>query len=338
MLTMTINHQVRLASRPVGLPTRADWSFTEEPVTEPGDGTVLVKILYVSLDPAMRGWLNESRSYIAPVAIGDVMRALALGRVIASNHPGFAAGDYVSGAFGVQEYALSDGKHVLKVDPDLAPLPVHLSALGMTGRTAYFGLLEVGELKPGETVVVSAAAGAVGSVVGQIAKIKGCRVVGIAGGPEKCRYIVDELGFDTAIDYKTQDVRAALKEHCPSGIDVYFDNVGGHILEAALARLARGARIVICGAISQYNVTGPPKGPSNYMALLVHRASMKGFLAGDYAARDDEATQALAAWRANGSLRSREHIVEGLETFPDTLIKLFTGDHLGKLIIKVADE
>ena len=337
-MAMTINRQVRLASRPVGLPTRANWSFTEEPVAEPGDGTFLVKILYISLDPAMRGWLNESRSYIAPVAIGEVMRALAVGRVIASNHPAFAAGHDVSGPFGVQEYALSDGKHVLKVDSDLAPLPVHLSALGMTGRTAYFGLLEVGQVKPGETVVVSAAAGAVGSVVGQIAKIKGCRAVGIAGGAEKCRYLVDELGFDAVIDYKTQDVRAALKEYCPNGIDVYFDNVGGHILEAALARLARGARIVICGAISQYNVTGPPKGPSNYMALLVHRASMKGFLAGDYAARDDEATQALAGWRTSGTLRSREHIVEGLETFPDTLIKLFTGDHLGKLIIKVADE
>jgi len=337
-MAMTINRQVRLASRPVGLPTRANWSFTEEPVAEPGDGTFLVKILYISLDPAMRGWLNESRSYIAPVAIGEVMRALAVGRVIASNHPAFAAGHDVSGPFGVQEYALSDGKHVLKVDSDLAPLPVHLSALGMTGRTAYFGLLEVGQLKPGETVVVSAAAGAVGSVVGQIAKIKGCRAVGIAGGAEKCRYLMDELGFDAVIDYKTQDVRAALKEYCPNGIDVYFDNVGGHILEAALARLARGARIVICGAISQYNVTGPPKGPSNYMALLVHRASMKGFLAGDYAARDDEATQALAGWRTSGTLRSREHIVEGLETFPDTLIKLFTGDHLGKLIIKVADE
>ena len=335
---MTINHQVRLAARPVGLCTRNDWSFTEEPVGEPAAGDFLVKVLYVSLDPAMRGWLNESRSYIPPVAIGEVMRALAIGRVTASQHPGFAAGDYVSGSFGVQEYAVSDGKHVTKVDPDFAPLPVHLSVLGMTGKTAYFGLLEVGGVKAGETVVVSAAAGAVGSVVGQIARIKGCRAVGIAGGAEKCRYLVDELGFDAAIDYKTEDVRAALKERCPKGIDVYFDNVGGAILEAALARLARGARIVICGAISQYNVTGPPKGPSNYMALLVNRASMRGFLVGDYAARDDEATQALSAWLAAGALKSREDIVEGLETFPETLNKLYNGDHRGKLLLKVADE
>ena len=337
-MAMTINRQIRLASRPVGLPTRANWSFTEEPIGEPAGDHFLVKILYVSLDPAMRGWMNASRSYMPPVGIGEVMRALALGRVIASKHPGFAVGDYVSGPFGVQEYAGSDGRNVVKVDPGLASLPGHLCVLGMTGRTAYFGLLDVGQLTPGETVVVSAAAGAVGSVVGQIARIKGCRAVGIAGGAEKCRYLVDELGFDAAIDYKSEDVRAALKEHCPNGIDVYFDNVGGEILEAALARLARGARIVICGAISQYNVTGPQKGPSNYMSLLVNRASMKGFLVGDYAARNDEATQALAGWLADGKLKSREHIVEGLESFPETLIKLFNGEHLGKLLIKVADE
>jgi len=337
-MSMTMNRQVRLAARPVGLCTRNDWSFTQEPVGEPAAGNFLVKIVYISLDPAMRGWLNEGRSYIAPVAIGEVMRALAIGRVTASQHPGFAIGEVVSGPFGVQEYAASDGKHVVKVDPDLAPLPVHLSVLGMTGKTAYFGLLEVGRLQPGETVVVSAAAGAVGSVVGQIARIKGCRAVGIAGGAEKCRYLIDELGFDAAIDYKTEDVRAALKEHCPNGIDVYFDNVGGAILEAALARLARGARIVICGAISQYNVTGPQKGPSNYMALLVNRASMRGFLVGDYAARSDEATQALAGWLADGALKSREHIVEGLEGFPETMNKLFNGEHLGKLLIKVGDE
>jgi NADPH-dependent curcumin reductase len=335
---MTINHQFRLAARPVGLPQRTDWSFTEEPVGEPAVDTFVVKILYVSLDPAMRGWMNAGRSYMPPVAIGEVMRALAVGRVTASKHPGFAVGDHVSGPFGVQEYAVSDGRGVTMVDRGLAPLPVHLSVLGMTGKTAYFGLLEVGHPKPGETVVVSAAAGAVGSVVGQIARIIGCRAVGIAGGAEKCRYLVDELGFDAAIDYKSQDVRTALKEHCPNGIDVYFDNVGGEILEAALSRLARGARIVICGAISQYCVTGPQRGPSNYMALLVHRASMRGFLVGDYAARNDEATRALAAWVADGKLKSREHIVDGLETFPDTLNGFFTGDNLGKLMIKVAGD
>jgi NADPH-dependent curcumin reductase len=335
---MTINHQFRLAARPVGVPTRTDWSSTEEPIAEPAGDSFLVKILYISLDPAMRGWMNEGRSYMPPVGIGEVMRALAVGRVTASKHPGFAVGDYVSGPFGVQEYAVSDGKGVMKLDLGLAPLPAQLGVLGMTGRTAYFGLLEVGQLKPGETVVVSAAAGAVGSVVGQIARINGCRAVGIAGGAEKCRYLVDELGFDAAIDYKSQDVRTALKEHCPNGIDVYFDNVGGDILEAALARLARGARIVICGAISQYCATGPQRGPSNYMALLVHRASMRGFLVGDYAVRNDEATRALAAWRADGRLRSREDIVEGLDTFPDTLIKLFKGENIGKLMLKVADE
>jgi NADPH-dependent curcumin reductase CurA len=335
---MTINHQFRLAARPVGLPQRTDWSSTEEQVGEPAADTFVVKILYISLDPAMRGWMNASRSYIPPVAIGAVMRALAIGRVTASRHPGFDVGDDVSGPFGVQEYALSDGKGVTKVDRGLAPLPMHLSVLGMTGKTAYFGLLEVGQPKPGETVVVSAAAGAVGSVVGQIARIMGCRAVGIAGGAEKCRYLVDELGFDAAIDYKAGDVRAALKEHCPDGIDVYFDNVGGEILEAALSRLARGARIVICGAISQYCATGPQRGPSNYMALLVHRASMRGFLVGDYHARNDEATRALATWVAEGKLKSREHIVDGLETFPDTLNALFTGENLGKLLIKIAGD
>ena len=335
---MTINHQFRLAARPVGLPQRTDWSYTEEPVGEPAGDQVLVKILYISLDPAMRGWMNAGRSYMPPVGIGEVMRALAVGRVTASKHPGFAVGDDVSGPFGVQEYGVCDGKYLTKVDLGIAPIPVHLSVLGMTGRTAYFGLLEVGQPKSGETVVVSAAAGAVGSLVGQIARIKGCRAVGIAGGAEKCRYLVDELGFDAAVDYKSQDVRATLKEHCPNGIDVFFDNVGGDILEAALSRLARGARIVLCGAISQYNATGRPHGPSNYMALLVNRATMRGFLVGDYAARNDQATRALAAWLADGKLRSREDIVEGLETFPDTLNEFFTGENIGKLMIKVAGE
>ena len=240
----TINHQIRLAARPVGLPTDSVWQRTEEPLPEPAEGQFLVKVLYLSLDPAMRGWMNDGKSYVPPVGIGEVMRAGAVGRVIASRHPKFAVGEHVVSTFGVQEYALSDGRAVTKVDPNLAPLPVWLGTLGMPGMTAYFGLLEVGEAKAGETVVISGAAGAVGGVVGQIAKIKGCRVVGIAGGADKCKYVVEELGFDACIDYKAEDVKKGLKQHCPKGIDVYFDNVGGDILDAALTQITRGARIV----------------------------------------------------------------------------------------------
>jgi len=256
--------------------------------------------------------------------------------VSASEHPEFAVGDHVYGAFGVQEHALSDGQGVVKVDPGLAPLPTYLGALGMPGLTAYFGLLDVGKLDEGDTVVVSGAAGAVGSVAGQIARIKGARVVGIAGGAEKCRWIVDELGFDVAIDYKGEDVRRALREHAPEGVDVYFDNVGGEILDAVLTRLARGARIVICGAVSQYNATGPVRGPSNYLALLVYRASMTGMVVFDYAARFGEATAALAGWLGEGRLISREHIVEGgVSAFPDALLKLFSGENTGKLVLSL---
>ena len=332
----TLNHQVRLAARPVGLPKRTDFSFTEEPAGEPGDGEFLVKVLHVSLDPAMRGWMNDARSYVPPVAIGEVMRAGAVGRVVASRHPAFAVGDHVSGLFGVQEYAVSNGQGVIPVDPAVAPLPAYLGTLGMPGFTAYFGLLEVGRLQPGDTVVVSAAAGAVGTVVGQIARIMGCRAVGIAGGPQKCAYIVDELGFDAAIDYKSEDVQQALRTHCPDRINVYFDNVGGEILDAALTRLARGARVVICGAVSQYNNTGPNRGPSNYMALLVDRASMTGFLVFDFIDRYAQAAQEMAGWYRAGTLKSREDVVHGLDTFPDTLNRLFRGDNLGKLVLEVA--
>jgi len=279
------NRQVRLAARPVGLPKRSDWQFTDEAVPEPGDGQFVVAVSHLSLDPAMRGWMNEGKSYIRPVEIGEVMRAGGAGKVTASKHPKFAVGDTVTGGFGVQQYAVSDGKGVIKVDTRLVPLPVYLGTLGMPGMTAYFGLLDVGKPNAGETVVVSGAAGAVGTVVGQIARIKGCRVVGIAGGAEKCRYLVDELEFDAAIDYKGGDVKKGLKEHCPKGIDVYFDNVGGDILDACLARLAMRARIVICGAISQYNATEGVKGPANYMSLLVNRASMTGMVVFDYADR-----------------------------------------------------
>lgn len=329
------NHKFLLAARPVGMPKRSDWTYAEEPVAQPKEGEFLVHVLYISLDPAMRGWMNEGRSYVPPVGIGELMRALGVGVVSASRNPRFAVGDHVSGPFGMQEYALSDGQRIMKIDPKAAPLPKYLSVLGTPGMTAYFGLLETGQPKPGETVVVSAAAGAVGSLVGQIAKIQNCRAVGIAGGAEKCSYVVHDLGFDAAIDYKSEDVRASLHKHCPDGINVYFDNVGGTILEAALSNLARGARIVICGAVSQYNNTGPMTGPRNYMSLLVERASMKGMLVFDYADRYAQAGAQMAAWMAAGKLKSREHIVEGLQSFPETLLKLFTGENVGKLMLKV---
>ncbi|WP_174720328.1 NADP-dependent oxidoreductase [Streptomyces spongiicola] len=332
-----INRQVRLAARPVGQPRPGDWEHTEEPVGEPGEGEFLVRVEYLSIDPAMRGWMNDARSYIKPVAIGEVMRAGAVGEVIASRHPRFAVGDHVSGAFGVQEYCLSDGRGVTPADPDLAPLPVHLGTLGMSGMTAYFGLLDIGRPEAGQTVVVSGAAGAVGSVVGQIAGIMGCRVVGIAGGERKCRALVDELGFDAAIDYRSEDVRKAVREHAPDGVDVYFDNVGGDILDAVLTRLARGARVVVCGAISQYNSTEPVKGPSNYLSLLVNRATMTGMVVFDYADRYAEAVAQLAEWRAEGRLISVEDVVEGgVGAFPDTLLRLFRGENHGKLVLTVA--
>ena len=332
------NRQFRLAARPVGMPKASDWNFAEEPVREIAAGEVLIRVLYISLDPAMRGWMNDSKSYIAPVGIGEVMRAGAVGRIVMSLNPKFAVGDCVLGMLGVQEYALSDGRGLTRLDAGLAPLPVYLSTLGMPGMTAYFGLLDIGRPKPGETVVVSGAAGAVGAVVGQIAKIKDCRVVGIAGGVAKCSYLVNELGFDAAIDYKAEDVRMALGKSCPKGIDVYFDNVGGDILDAALSRLAMHARIVICGAVSQYNNTTPTKGPSNYLSLLVNRASMTGMVVFDYASRYSDAGREMAGWMAEGRLKSREDIVTGLENFPGALLMLFNGENMGKLVLQVATD
>jgi len=330
-----VNHQFRLAARPVGLPVPSDWSYTEEPVKEPGEGEVLVKVQYISLDPAMRGWMNEGRSYIPPVGIGEVMRSFSAGEVIASNDPDIAVGDHVGGLLGVQEYAVANGKGVFKVDTSLAPLPVYLGTLGMPGVTAYFGLLDIGRPEPGNTVVVSGAAGAVGGLVGQIAKLKGCRVVGIAGGLQKCEHLLEDLGFDATIDYKSEDVNAALGRTCPDGIDIYFDNVGGEILDAALAHLAGKARVVICGAISQYNNTTAMRGPSNYLSLLVNNASMTGFTMGDYIARYGEAVKEMAGWVAEGKLISREDIAEGLENFPATLLRLFNGENTGKLVLKI---
>jgi NADPH-dependent curcumin reductase CurA len=329
------NRQYRLAARPVGLPKDSDWNFVTEPARAPEDGEVLVGVEYLSLDPAMRGWMNEGKSYIAPVKIGDVMRALGVGKVLESKADGFAAGDYVSAATGIQSFATLKAKELTKIDPKLAPLPVYLNILGMTGMTAYFGLLDVGEPTEGETVVVSGAAGAVGATVGQIAKIKGCRVVGIAGGAEKCRFLVEELGFDAAVDYKAGDIRKPLKEACPNGIDVYFDNVGGEILDTCLALINLRARIVICGAISQYNNTTAIKGPANYLSLLVNRARMQGMVVFDYADRFGAAAREMAGWMAAGKLKGREDIVDGLETFPQTLLKLFSGENFGKLVLKV---
>lgn len=329
------NHKFLLASRPVEMPKHNNWTFAEEPVQEPKEGELVVQLLYISLDPAMRIWIKDVPSYMPPVAIGEVMRALGVGVVTASRNPRFTVGDHVSGLFGVQEYARTDGRGVTKVDAKVFPLPKYLSVLGMPGMTAYFGLLDTGQPKAGETVVVSAAAGAVGSLVGQIAKIKGCRVVGIAGGTEKCRHITQELGFDAAIDYKSEDVRLSLRKHCPEGIDVYFDNVGGAILDTVLAQIKLRARIVICGAISQYNNSGPIAGPSNYLSLLMNRATMKGTLVLDYADRYAQAGAEMASWMAAGRLKSREDIVEGLATFPETLLKLFKGENMGKLMLKV---
>jgi len=332
---MAKNRQYKLAARPVGVPQASDWEFCESDVPNPGEGEVLLKVLYISLDPAMRGWMNDRKSYIRPVAIGEVMRAGTISEVVASNNDRFAVGDHVYSAAGVQSYALSDGSDLIKVDANLAPLPRFLGALGMPGMTAYFGLLNTGQPKAGETVVVSGAAGAVGMVVGQIAKIKGCHVVGIAGGSDKCRFLTEELGFDEVIDYKAEDINEGLERCCPKGVDVYFDNVGGEILDAVLARINLRARIVICGAISQYNATDEIKGPSNYLSLLVNRARMEGIVVFDNAAHYGEAMVEIAGWMNEGQLKAKEHIVEGIETFPDTLLMLFSGENFGKLVIKV---
>jgi NADPH-dependent curcumin reductase CurA len=339
----TQNHQVRLARRPTGNPVAQDWSFTTEAVAQPAAGGVLVKTLALSLDPAMRGWMNEGKSYIAPVEIGEVMRAGGIGQVLASQDPKFAVDDLVGGALGVQEYALVEAAQqqrvgLYKIDTRLGTPAQWLNVLGMPGMTAYFGLMDVGQPKTGEAVVVSGAAGAVGQTVGQLAKIKGCRVVGIAGGAAKCEWVVKELGFDACIDYKAGNVKAGLKQHCPKGVDVYFDNVGGEILDDVLARIGRGARIIICGAISQYNNTTPVQGPKNYLSLLVNRARMEGIVVFDYAARFPAAVAELSGYLKDGRMTSREDVMQGgVAAFPQALAKLFTGENFGKLVLHVAD-
>jgi NADPH-dependent curcumin reductase CurA len=341
-LSTLVNHQVRLAARPVGLPKAGDWQHTSEPVAEPGEGGITIKTLLLSLDPAMRGWMNEGKSYIPPVAIGEVMRAGGIGVVVASKNPAFAVGDHVSAGTGVQEYATFAAEQlkragVFKIDTRLGTPSQWLNVLGMPGMTGYFGLMDVGQPKAGETVVVSGAAGAVGQTVGQVAKVKGCRVVGIAGGAAKCEWVVKELGFDACIDYKAGPVKDGLKQHCPNGIDVYFDNVGGEILDTVLTRINRKARIIICGAISQYNNQGAMQGPKNYLSLLVNRARMEGIVVFDYADRYPVAVAEMAGYLKDGRMKSREDIVEGgIAAFPATLLKLFNGENFGKLVLKVA--
>lgn len=334
-----MNKQLLFVKRPEGEADASTWSLETNPIPEIKEGEVLIQQHFVSLDPAMRGWMNEGKSYIEPMEIGSVMRAGSVGQVIkAKNHPEFEVGDFVVGYAGVQQYIATDGKGYYKVDPKLAPLPTYIGTLGMPGMTAYFGITEVAKIKEGDVVLVSGAAGAVGSIVGQVAKIKGCRVVGIAGGPEKCKYVVDELGFDACIDYKNEDVKERLKQECPKGLDIYFDNVGGEILDIALGRLRMNARIVICGAISQYNNRNNVKGPSNYLSLLVNRASMTGMIVFDYVDRYKEGAQILGGWMAQGKLKSREDIYEGIENFPETFKRLFSGDKMGKLVLKVIEE
>ena len=336
-----INHQIRLAARPIGNPKRSDWNFTEETLGDPAPGGVLVKVLQLSLDPAMRGWMNEGKSYIPPVEIGAVMRAGGIGVVVASKNAAFAVGDRVSAGLGVQEYCLIPAAEikrsgVFKIDLRLGTATQWLNVLGMPGMTGYFGLMDVGQPQPGDTVVVSGAAGAVGQTVGQLAKIKGCRVVGIAGGPAKCEWVVKELGFDACVDYKAGNVRDDLKAHCPKGVDIYFDNVGGDILDIVLGRINRKARIIICGAISQYNNTTPVQGPKNYLSLLVNRARMEGIVVFDYTDRFPQAVAELAGYLKDGRMKSKEDVVVGLDTFPETLLKLFNGENFGKLVLQVA--
>jgi NADPH-dependent curcumin reductase len=330
------NRMVKLARRPKGMIVREDFKLEEGPVPEPGENQFRVKVEYISLDPAMRGWVNEGKSYVPPVAIGETMRAYSAGIVEKSNHPDFNAGDAVQSMFGVQRYAVSDGQRVVKVDTSQAPLQRWIGGLGMPGWTAYFGLLDVGQPKASETVVVSAASGAVGSIVGQIAKIKGCRAIGIAGGPDKCRYVTQELGFDACVDYKGGNLAADLKAAAPKGIDVYFENVGGEILDTVLMQMNLFGRIPVCGLISAYNATSAPEGPKNLRAVLTQRLRMQGLIVFDWANRIPEAIAQLGAWHKEGKLKIREDVREGgLDAFPDVLNLLYTGGNQGKLVLKV---
>lgn len=335
---MTANtcKQIILAKRPVGMPTEEDLKMVEAPIPQPGEGEVLVRSLYVSVDPYMRGRMNDRKSYVAPYAVGEVITGGGVGEVVESKTAELQAGDIVLGHYGWRTHAVVAGNQLKKIDPTVAPVSTALGILGMTGLTAYFGLLDIGQPKEGETVVVSGAAGAVGTVVGQIAKIKGCRVVGIAGSKEKVRYLVEELGFDAAINYKEADRKAQLKAACPNGVDVYFDNVGGEISDEVLALLNRQARVVVCGQIALYNLEKPDVGPRMQSQLLITSSMMKGFTLGDYAGRLDEGVAQLAQWFKEGRLTYSENIVEGFENIVPAFLGLFSGENVGKQLVRLA--
>ncbi len=337
-MNAAINRQVTLAARPVGMPKESDFALAEEPVPEPGPGQALVRVLYLSLDPYMRGRMSAAKSYASPVAIGGVMTGGAVGEVVRSQAKDLEPGDLVEGMFGWQEYALCRRGEARVLPASHHPPSYALGILGMPGATAYFGLLEVGRPRPGDTVVVSAASGAVGAAVGQIAKIGGCRVVGTVGSDEKAAYVTDELDFDAAINYRTaNDIGTALDEACPAGIDVYFDNVGGPTTDAVMERLAFKARVAVCGCIHHYNLTEPYAGPSHLRHILVNRACVQGFLVFDWLDRYPEAFARLAAWLDEGRMTYREHVIEGLENAPEGLGMLFEGRNFGKLVVKVAE-
>jgi NADPH-dependent curcumin reductase CurA len=336
-MTRTTNRQVLLAAHPVGMIKDTDFEIVEAPVPEPGDGDVLLRTLYLSLDPAIRAWMTGMDTYVPGIQVGDVMRAGAIAEVVESHSPQFGAGDLVLGMLGWADYSVvRPGVDLVRAVPRQEPITAFLSVYGATGLTAFFGVLDVAPAEPGDTFVVSGAAGAVGSVAGQIAKIKGCRVVGIAGGPAKCDWVTGELGFDACIDYKAEDVGARLRETCPDGIDVYFDNVGGEILDAVLGQINQRARIALCGAISQYNEAEPPPGPRNLVNLVPQRGRMEGFIVLDYLDRFLEAILQLGQWVEEGRIKYAEEIVDGLEQAPRAIRKLFTGANTGKLIVKVA--
>ena len=335
---MGVNRQWRLAEYPEGLPTETSFRWSEAEVPEPAEGQVLVRACYLSVDPYMRGRMRPEGGYAAPARIGEVMMGAVAGTVVASRNPAFPEGAFVEGPLGWQDYALSDGSGLRRLAGDPDQLPLSLGLLGMPGLTAYFGLLDVGRPSPGETVLVSGAAGAVGSAAGQIAKILGCRAVGVAGSSEKVRLLKEELGFDEAVNYKdAEDLHAALKRACPKGVDVYFDNVGGAVTDAAVPLLNLRGRGVICGLISQYNATRPSRGPRPYLTLLVRRATLSGFMVFDYEERYGEALERLAQWYGEGRLAAKQTVVEGLEKAPAAFLGLFSGQNVGKMLVKVAD-